>query len=87
MLSRNTEELFQLRNHSKILVTKIKKLKNIWKTEKYNEDIEGKFVAKQEENGHLINHNEYLKEQLKSPRMTKSCKKRILRRFKMIASC
>ena len=44
MLSNNTEEIFQLRNHIKILVTKIKKLKNIQKIEQSIEDIEGKLL-------------------------------------------
>ena len=65
MLSSNTEELFQLRNHSKILVTKIKKLKNIQKTEQSNEDIEEKLLEKQEENCHLKTHNQDLKEHIK----------------------
>ena len=34
ILSNNSKELFRLRNHNKTLVTKIKKLKNRWKTER-----------------------------------------------------
>ena len=45
-LSNNSEEIFRLRNHNKTLVTKIKKLKNIQKTEQSTKDIEGKIIDK-----------------------------------------
>ena len=57
-LSSNTKELFRLRNHSKTLVTKIKKLKNNRKTKHSNKDFEGKVLEKQEENHRLRNHNQ-----------------------------
>ena len=47
-LSGNTEEVFQLRNHNKILVTKLKNLKSIQKSERINEDVEVKIFEKQE---------------------------------------
>ena len=50
ILTSTTEEVFQLRNHNKTLVTKIKKLKNSRKTEHSNEDFKGKILEKQEEN-------------------------------------
>ena len=48
-LTSNTEEIYRLRNHNKVLVTKIKKLKSTKK-----EDIEGKFLEKQEENNYYL---------------------------------
>ena len=64
-LSSNTEEAFWLRNHNKILVTKIKNLKSILKLERVNEDFEGKIFEKQEENNCLRNLNQELDEQIK----------------------
>ena len=65
-LTSNTGEIYRLRNHNKILVTKIKKLKSTCKKESNsNKDIEGKVLEKQEENESLININKELKEQLK----------------------
>ena len=46
----NTEELFRLRIHNKIVLTKIKKLKNSWKMEPFNEDLKGIILEKEEEN-------------------------------------
>ena len=45
-ISNNSEEIFRLINHNKTLVTKIRKLKNIRKTEHSTEDIEGKILDK-----------------------------------------
>ena len=44
---------------------KIRKLKNVCKMEKANEDIKGKLLEKEEENGHLRNHNQDLVEHIK----------------------
>ena len=49
-LKSNTEEICRLRNHNKILITKIKKLKHSRKKEQSNEDLEGRILEKQEEN-------------------------------------
>ena len=43
-LIRNTEEIYRLRNHNKILVAKIKKLKHSRKKEQSNEDLEGRVL-------------------------------------------
>ena len=59
------EEIFRLKNHNKTLVTKIKKLKNNWKIEHSNENLEGKILEKQEENHRLINLNQEPEEQIK----------------------
>ena len=64
-LTSTSEEIYRLRNHNKILVTKIKKLKSTKKIDKSNEDIEGKVLEKQEENQCLLNLIKELKEQLK----------------------
>ena len=48
MILNNNDEIFQLRNHNKTLVTKIKKLKNNWKWEQANEDIKEKLLKKEE---------------------------------------
>ena len=61
ILTSNTEEIYGLRNHNKILVTKIKKLKSTKKIDKSNEDIEGKVLEKQEENQCLLSLNKELK--------------------------
>ena len=61
----NTKEIYRLRNHNKILVTKIKKLKSTKKADNSNEDIEGKVLENQEENQCLLNLNKELNEQLK----------------------
>ena len=68
-LTSKTEETYRLRNHNKLLVTKIKKLNSTKKTDNSNEDIEGKVLEKQEENQFLLNLNqelEKLKEDKKS---------------------
>ena len=57
-LTSNTEEIYRLRNHNKLLVTKNKKLKSTKKEENSNQDIEGKFLEKQEENQFLLNLNQ-----------------------------
>ena len=49
-LTSNTEEIYQLRNHNRLLVTEIKKLKRTKKADNLNEDIEGKVLENQEEN-------------------------------------
>ena len=59
-LTSNTEEIYWLRNHNKLLVTKIKKLKSTKKADKSNEYIEGKVLEKQEENQCLLNLNKEL---------------------------
>ena len=64
-LTSNTEEIYRLRNHNKILVTKIKKLKSTKNADKSNEYIEEKIIENQEENQWLLNINKELKEQLK----------------------
>ena len=56
-LTSNTKEIYQLRNHNKILFTKIKKFKSTKKEDNSNEEIEGKALEKQEENQCLINLN------------------------------
>ena len=63
-LTRNTEEIYRLKNHNKILVTKIKKLKSTKKAYKSNEDIEGKVLEKQEENQCLLNLNQELEKEI-----------------------
>ena len=65
MISNNNDDIIRLRNHNKILVTKNENLKNIWKFEQDNEDIEGKLLEKEEENCHLRNHNQNLMERIK----------------------
>ena len=60
-LSGNTEEVFQLRNHNKILLTK----KIIQKLERHNEDVEGKTFGKQEENHYVRNINQEREEKIK----------------------
>ena len=64
-LTSKNEEVFRLNNHNKSLITKIKKLKRIWKSEQVNEDYEGKIIQKQEENHHARNLNQELEEQIK----------------------
>ena len=54
-LTSNTEEIYRLRNHNKILVAKIKKQKHSLKEEKSNEDLEGRILENQEENQCLKN--------------------------------
>ena len=81
-LSNNNEEIFRLKNHNKMLVTKIKKLKNSWKAEPSNEDIEGKFLDKQEENSCIRNHNKYLKEQLKKSEYDRKSQVELIKKFK-----
>ena len=60
ILTSNTEEIYRLRNHNKILVTKINKLKSTKKEENSNEDIKRKSLKKQEENQCLLNLNQEL---------------------------
>ena len=57
-LTSNTEEIYRLRNHNKLLVMKIKKLKSTKKADNSNEDIERKVLEKQVENQCLINLNQ-----------------------------
>ena len=45
-LTSKIEEVFRLKNHNKTLVTKIKKLKRIRKSEQVNEDFEGNIIEK-----------------------------------------
>ena len=45
-LSRNNEEILRLRNHNKVLLTKVRKLKGMQKSEQNNEYIEGKLLEK-----------------------------------------
>ena len=78
-----TEEVFQLKNHNKTLVTNIKKLKRIRKSKQVNEDFEGKIIEKQEENHRLRNINQQLEEQIKE---LKRNKKSQVERFKKIQS-
>ena len=63
-LTSNTEEIYRLRNHNKILVTKIKKLKSTKKEYNSNEDIKGKVPEKQEENQCLLNINQELEKEI-----------------------
>ena len=63
-LTRNTEEIYRLKNHNKILVTKIKKLKSTKKEDKSNEYIKGKVLEKQEENQCLLNLNQELEKEI-----------------------
>ena len=65
MLSSNTEEILRLQNHSKTLITKIKKLKHSSKREHSGEDLEGRILEKQEENQCLNNRNHELENQIK----------------------
>ena len=65
MLSSNTKENFLLRNHSKTLITKIKKLKHNNKREHFGEDLEGRKLEKLEENQCLKNHNQELENKIK----------------------
>ena len=59
-LTSNTEEIYRLRNHNKLLIMKIKKLKSTMKAYKSNEDIKGKVLEKQEENHRPGNLNQDL---------------------------
>ena len=79
----NTEEIYQLRNHNKILVTKIKKLKSTKKADNLNEDIEGKLLEKQEENQFLLNINQELEKEIKKLKEDKSHKMKGSRRFRI----
>ena len=63
-LTSNTEEIYRLRNHNKLLVTKIKKLKSTKKVDNSNEDIEGKVLEKQEEYQCLLNINQELEKEI-----------------------
>ena len=63
-LKSNTEEIYRLINHNKILVINIKKLKSSKKADNSNEDIEGKVLGKQEENQCLLNLNQALEKQV-----------------------
>ena len=63
-LTSNTEEIYWLRNHNKILVKKYKNLKSTKKADNSNENIEGKVLEKQEENQCLLNLNQELEKQV-----------------------
>ena len=63
-LTSDTEEIYQLTNHNKLLVTEIKKLKSTKKADNSNEDIEGKVLEKQEENQCLLNLNQELEKEI-----------------------
>ena len=65
VLSSNTEENFQLRNHNKTLITKIKKLKHNSKREHSSEDLEGRILEKQEEDQCQKNLIQELEKQIK----------------------
>ena len=81
-LSNNTEEILRLKNHNKMLVTKINKLKNSQKAEHSIEDIEGKILDKREENSCIMNHNEDLKEQLKKSEDDKKSQVELIKKLK-----
>ena len=81
VLSSHFEEIFRLGNHNKTLLTKIKNLKSIQKTEQSTEDIEGKILDKQEENRCIRRHNEYLKEQLKKSEDDRKSHAEVIKKF------
>ena len=83
ILTSNTEDIYKLRNHNKILVTKIKKLKSTKKAYNSNEYIEGKVLEKQEENKCLLNLNQELDKQIEK---LKEDKKLQDKRFEKIQS-
>ena len=82
-LTSNTEEIYRLRNHNKLLVTKIKKLKSTKKSDNSNEYIEGKVLEKQEENQFLLNVNQELEKEIEK---FKEEKKSQYKRFEKIRS-
>ena len=65
-LTSNTEEIYRLRNHNKILVTKIKKLKSTKKADNSNEDIEGKFLQKKKRINDSVNLNQELEKEIEN---------------------
>ena len=81
MLSSNTEEIFQLRNHNKTLITKIKKLKDNNKREHSREDLEGRILEKQEENQCLNNRNQELQNQIKELEIEKKSQEEIIEKI------
>ena len=76
------EEIYRLRNHNKLLVTKIKKLKSTKKADNSNEEIEGKVLEKQEENQCLLNLNKELKEQIKKFKYKEKMQEEIIKKIK-----
>ena len=62
----NIEEIYRLRNHNKILITKIKKLKHSRKKEQTNEYLKGRVLENQGENQCLKNLNQELEKQIKN---------------------
>ena len=78
----NTEEIYRLRNHNKILVTKIKKLKSTKKADNSKEDIEGKVLEKQEENQCLLNLNQELEKQVKKLKEDKKSQGERFKKFR-----
>ena len=82
-LTSNTEEIYRLRNHNKILFTKIKKLKSPKKERNSNEDIEGKVIENQEENQFLLNINQELEKEIEKLKEDKNLQDE---RFKKIHS-
>ena len=80
-LTSNTEEIYRLRNHNKILVMKIKKLKSTKKADKSNEFIEGKVVGKKEESQCFLNINKELKEQLKKRKDEEKMQEEIIKKI------
>ena len=82
-LTSSTEEIYRIRNHNKILITKIKKLKHSCKKEQSNEDLEGRVLENQEENRHLKNLNRELEKEVEK---LKEDKKSQDERFEKIQS-
>ena len=82
-LTSNTKEIYWLRNHNKLLVKNINKLKSTKKAENSNEYIEGKVLEKQEENQCLLNINQELEKEIKK---LKEDKKSQDERFEKIQS-
>ena len=82
-LTSSTEEIYRLRNHNEILVTKIKKLKHTRKKEQSNGDLEGRVLENQGENQRLKNLNKELEKQIEK---LKEDKKSQDERFEKIQS-
>ena len=59
-------------------------LKNNSKREQSDEDLEGKLLQKQEENQCLNNSNQELHNQIKELEIEKICKRKELKRFRII---
>ena len=72
MLSSNIEEIFQLQNHNKTLITKIKKLKHSIKREQSSEGLKGRTLDKLEENQCLKNHNQEPENQINKSEIDKN---------------